>query len=255
MKTKLKNFVILPRLIKDDYLNGKMTKNEFDTLIWIWLNANPINGSMTISYKGLQQDMRGNISYANARKIISSLRANNYIYFTNHKGRKGSFPVYPVGFLLSNKKIQTLDYIKNKLSITTQSQCKKLLNTKLQNSFDTQYHNFEKQKVSTVERVSIDAPNTQITTPNNDNETKTYKGSIIDVENFSPNNYEEGKCWEIAKLLGEKDMTFLLNRLEKLGFNAIEQTWGIFKEKDRKNINNKPAYFNTLLDQLNKNKD
>lgn len=89
IKTKIEDFVILFRKIRDDYLQGKLTRNEFNVLIWIWLNTNPYNGFFLTSYEGLIQDCRREISYDNMRKIISSLRKNQYIYFPSHKGRKG----------------------------------------------------------------------------------------------------------------------------------------------------------------------
>jgi len=252
METRIKNYVFIPRSIRDDYLNRKITQNEFNLLIWIWFNTNPINGFTAVSYDGLRQDLRSSISYANARKIISSLRTNHYIYFVDHKGKGGSFSVFPVGFLLSNKEIQTEDYIKNKLSITTQPQREELLNAKPHNNFDTQYHNLEEQGRSVIKHFSMNTPSTQITTSNNDNKTKTYKRSIIDIKNFSPKSYEEQKCWEIAKSLGEQDMSFILNRLKTRGIGVIERAWGIFKEVKRENINNPAAYFNKLISKPNK---
>ena len=122
-------------------MNGDLTKNEFDVLVWIWLNTNPYNGFYTMSYEGLRQDLRNTISYDNARKLISSLRQREYIYFLNHKGRKGSFPAYPVGFKLTNSKVQTLEYIKNKELITTESQCEEIPEAKFEHNKDTSFHN------------------------------------------------------------------------------------------------------------------
>jgi len=102
MNQKLKDFVIIPRKIKNDFSDGKLTKNEYDVLVWIWFNTNPYNGSYLTSYEGLRQDLRKTITYDNCRKIISSLRKAQYIYFSNHRGRKGSFQIYPIGFLLTN---------------------------------------------------------------------------------------------------------------------------------------------------------
>ena len=60
-------FVMLPRKIKTDFLNGKLTKSEMDVLIWIWLGTNPVNGLFQASYDGLVQDFRGRISNDSAR--------------------------------------------------------------------------------------------------------------------------------------------------------------------------------------------
>ena len=119
-KDSITDFVMLPRKIRNEYSEGKLTKNEFDVLIWIWLNANPVNGLFNTSYEGLRQDLRDTFSNDSARKIISSLRKAQYIYFVNHKGRGGSFPVYPVGFRRTKGIIQDWDYLNNKNPITTQ---------------------------------------------------------------------------------------------------------------------------------------
>lgn len=267
-KKPLKNFVPIPRKIKDDYLNWKLTQNEFDVLVWIWFNANPINGFCLISYEGLRQDLRNTISYDNARKIISSLRKKEYIYFLNHKGRKGSFPVYPVGFLLPSKEIQGLDYLKNKLHITTKIQSDAIQNPKPENNSRYQYHNFKEGKKDLIEQSSIDKRDSQITTSNNDNDTKinnlignkksskksdnrfSSNEKIIPVDTFNPKNYEQEKCLEIAKVLGEKDLRYLLSRLNKYGLPLIENVWGVYKHDiNKEKIKNPPAYFNFLLEK------
>ena len=157
MKKKIKEpFVILPRKIRDDYVEGKLTRNELDVLIWIWLNTNPTNGYFSADYKALEREFQNRISYDNIRKIISSLRKKQYIYFVNHKGRKGSFPIYPIGFYLRNKKIQSLEYIKNKRLITSQSQPNTQPDTKLENNLRGEYHNFRKQKEGLTKQFSMD---------------------------------------------------------------------------------------------------
>lgn len=263
----IKDFVILPRRIRDDYLKGKLTRNEFDVLIWIWFNTNPVNGYFSADYKALVRESQNRITYDNMRKIISSLRKKQYIYFLNHKGRKGSFPIYPIGFLLTNKKIQTLDYVKNKLSITIQSQSNTQPNTKLKHNSRGQYHNFKEQKRGLIKRFSMNSKSPKITTPYTDNDTKTnitidkdkpLKASKIDsspkegipVNTFFPHTHEEQRCLEIAEALGEKDLRYLLSRLKKYGLNPIEKVWGIYKEDVNKgDIKNPPAYFNTLLEK------
>jgi hypothetical protein len=251
-QNRMKDFVPVPRIIKNDYINGKLTKNEFDVLIWIFLNTNPYNGFHSISYEGLRQDLRNDIGYDNARKIISSLRIKHYIYFVNHRGRTGSFPVYPINFLLTSKEIQTEDYVKNKLSITTRLQRKETPDAEPENNFNARHHNFREQRMVSARHILANSVTAQITTPNNDNETKTYKGSIIAVKDFSPKNHPEQICWEIAKSLKEEDMRFILNRLKMYGLGMIERAWGIFEETNRENINNPAAYFNKLIDDINK---
>ena len=270
---KIKDFVILPRKIRDDYFDRKLTKNELDVLIWIWLNTNPYNGFFSADYKALEREFQSRISYDNIRKIISSLRKKQYIYFLNHKGRKGSFPVYPIDFLLTNGEIQTLDYLKNKFSITNQSQPNTRLEAKQENNLEGQYHNFKEQKAGLIKRFSMDSQSLQITTPYNDNDTKNnniigkekylkesdnwfaYK-KIIPVDSFFPKTYEQQRCQEIAKNLGETDMRFILSCLRRYGFNHIERAWGIFQEilhEGKTKPQNPRKYFNKLIRNLIKN--
>ena len=270
---KIKDFVILPRKIRDDYFDRKLTKNELDVLIWIWLNTNPYNGFFSADYKALEREFQSRISYDNIRKIISSLRKKQYIYFLNHKGRKGSFPVYPIDFLLTNGEIQTLDYLKNKFSITNQSQPNTRLEAKQENNLEGQYHKIKEQKAGLIKRFSMDSQSLQITTPYNDNDTKNnniigkekylkesdnwfaYK-KIIPVDSFFPKTYEQQRCQEIAKNLGETDMRFILSCLRRYGFNHIERAWGIFQEilhEGKTKPQNPRKYFNKLIRNLIKN--
>ena len=233
----------------------------------------PYNGSFSADYKALERESQNKISYDNMRKIISSLRKNQYIYFLNHKGRKGSFQIYPIGFLLTNKKIQTLDYLKNKLSFTNQSQPNIQVETELRNNFESQYHNFKEQKNTLIKRFSMDSQNSKITTPYNDNnknnnniidnkkilkESKnelSYNKKIIDVERFFPQNYDEQRCWEIAKVLEEHDMRFIFSYYRKYGLSFIERAWGIFQEIQgkRTDIRDPRKYFNKLIRNLAEN--
>lgn len=260
LKRKIKDFVPVPRKIRDDFVNGKLTKNEFDVLIWIWLNTNPVNGFFSTSYGGLGQDFRNNISYDNMRKIISSLRKTQYIYFLNRKGRRGPFAIYPIDFLLTNGVIQTLDYLKNKIPITSQSQPNIQSEAKLDNNLEGQYHNLNKQKDDLLERFSIDRQKSQITTPYNDtkkdiknNDTlvkKPFKG--IGAREFQPDSSEKTRCKEIALDVGEKYINTLLKVLRTDGLTIIEKAWGIFRE-DRasgKQIENPPAYFYGIIKRL-----
>jgi hypothetical protein len=267
----IEDFVVVPRKIRDDYQQGKLTKNEFDILIWIWLNTNPYKGFFSADYKALERESQNKISYDNMRKIISSLRRNQYIYFLNHKGRKGSFQIYPIGFLLTNKKIQTLDYLKNKLSFTNQSQPNTQVETELRNKYESQYHNLKEQKNTLIKLFSMDSQNSKITTPYNDNnknnniidnkkifkeskENFSYNKKIIKVEYFFPKDYGEQLCLEIDKALGENDMRFILSCYRKYGLSFIERAWGIFQEIQgkRTDIRDPRKYFNKLIRNLAK---
>jgi len=171
----MRDFVMFPRKIRDDYINGKLTKNEFDVLVWVWINTNPVNGYFTADYKALERESQNRVSYDNIRKIISSLRKKQYVSFLDHKGRRGSFPLYPLNFPLTKGRIQTLEYLENKQSITTQSLHKEQENTNLNNNFNNAPHNFREAKKELMKGFSMDNLNPQITTPYNDNDNKNNK--------------------------------------------------------------------------------
>jgi len=267
----MKDFVMFPRKIRDDYINGKLTKNEFDVLVWVWINTNPVNGYFTADYKALEREFQNRVSYDNIRKIISSLRKKQYVSFLDHKGRRGSFSLYPLNFPLARGRIQTLEYLKNKQSITTQSLSKEQKNTNLNNNFNNAYHNFREAKKELIRGFSMDNLNSQITTSYNDNDNKN-NNKIVDenflkesanrfasnekmsVNTFYPKTYEEQRCKEIAQSLGETDMNFILSRLKSKngGFHLIERAWAIFKEIPQENIQNPRKYFNKLIRNLNK---
>ena len=281
-QNKLEDFIILPRRIRNDYFEGKLTKNELDVLIWIWLNTNPYNGFFSADYKALEREFQNRISYSNIRKIISSLRKKQYIYFLNHKGRKGSFPIYPTDFLLTNGRIQTSEYLKDKVEnknhITTSSQTEEQTNVKPEHNLQGQYYNSKKQKSELIKGFLMYNQNSQITTPYNDNDndndnnknsveyniekesnlnkslnkssSTTYKKEIIPMETFMPKTYEEEQCWQIAKKLEETDMRFMLSCLNKYGASHIERVWGILKEIPQEKIQNPRKYFNKLIREV-----
>jgi len=121
-KEKMIDFVIFPRMIKTDLLENRISYTEFSVLMWIFLNTNPYNGYATISYKGLAVELSRILKEDNARKVLTSLRDKQYLYFVNHRGRGGSFTVYPYNFLLTSKRIQTREYLIEKNIITDNSQ-------------------------------------------------------------------------------------------------------------------------------------
>ena len=91
---------------------------------------------------------------------------------------------------------------------------------------------------------------------NNDNEKENYNknrssfNKIYDrvgLREFRAKSYEEQRCLEIARELGETDMRFILSALKKHGFHAIERAYNDIRERPPGSIENKGAYFNKLL--------
>ena len=124
-----------------------------------------------------------------------------------------------------------------------------------------------------MKQFSMHSQDPQITTPYNDNDTENnnliddkkifkesgdrsaYKGKVIPVDRFYPETYEEEKCWEIAKSLGETDMRFILSCLKNLGFGYVEEAWDIVRERPAGEIRNKRKYFNKIVRDLAEQKN
>jgi len=81
-----------------------------------------------------------------------------------------------------------------------------------------------------------------------ENENKRSRGrGRRPVRNFIPKSYEEQKCWEIAKDLQEKDMTFILSALKRYGLTKIEEAYRSVMDQPNEKVRSKGAYFNKLL--------
>lgn len=251
MQQKVSDYAFISRKLKRDFLAGKITWNEFNIAMWIWINANPVNGEFHTSYRSLVEDTRGNIRYDAIRKIISSLLKKQYIYFVKHKGRTGSFPIWTIGFYLSCKQFVTWEGMENKHSVTSTEQASPKENTSLENKLGGDNHNRGDIKEPAQDKFMGKPPNA-ITTANNDIDENENKKSIIDspvrVSTFEPTNSNEQRCKEIAMELEEKDLRFILSALHQYGLPHLEQRLGLLREALKKGkIKNKRKYFNSLV--------
>lgn len=68
------------------------------------------------------------------------------------------------------------------------------------------------------------------------------------IKKFKPNNYEETKLVEISQALGEENLSYLLGKYKQGHYWAIEKAWGVFSEIDSNKLQNKGAYFNSLVE-------
>ena len=102
------NFLRLGRRIRDDLLNCRLTFIEFSLLVWLWLEANPHNGRVKISYEGLRQDLRGEYSKNKINKIVLSLKLKGYLGFERQQGRRGSFLATLDNYPLSNRRFTNI---------------------------------------------------------------------------------------------------------------------------------------------------
>ncbi len=53
-----KNFVRLPRSLKDFYMDRYINFEQLAVLIWLWIKANPVTGKVDTSYEALRKDFQ-----------------------------------------------------------------------------------------------------------------------------------------------------------------------------------------------------
>lgn len=163
---------MLPRRFRNERISGKLTRNEFGVLVEIWIATNPVNGVFSADYGTLVADFGKRISPVSIRKIFSALRSKRYIYFQNHRGRTGSFLVYPVNYALTSKTVQTWKYLTDKLSITTQSQLKPDPACDVEHNITDANHNLKQEREALNERFSLNNTARKITTANTETDTR-----------------------------------------------------------------------------------
>lgn len=237
----------------------RLRKSGFAVLVWMWGEADPYTGICHVSYQAVASEGPIETTYINARKIISELREGHFVYFPNHSGKKGHFPVYLIGYYTAYKKILTWELVTGRLAKKANSQVETIPDTKPEDvsahNLDEPIHRLQEQRTQLNRHFSMQNNDTQFTGSYTNNDTKylkhrdrsTYKK--VDTQLFNPQSREEQMCKDIAITLGETDMRFILSCLRKYGIRVIETNWVSFKElkNSRNDIKNPAAYFNRMI--------
>ncbi len=84
------------------------------------------------------------------------------------------------------------------------------------------------------------------------NDNASDKKSFKLIRDFIPKTYEEDRCREIAKAVGEECINPLLSVLRKDGFFVIEKAWGLYREDVQrgKKIDKPAAYFFGIIKKV-----
>lgn len=261
MTEKLENYVIFPRRIAADYRNRVITLDELVVYMWLRLNANPY-GISTTSLSNLSDDLfsgRKPENYIN--KITLALKKKRLIYYPKRTGCRGSFEVRLGDFLLPTKKITSLDKLFEAEEGRGANTTEGALKSELVQSFGLPSQNLDIIKSdikALVSSFSIDSSGrgSNNDTDNNKNNDKnrsevvSFKKEEIHTKLFKPTSYEEQKCLEIAQDLGEKKMNYILSIYHRYGFHIIEESWGIYSDRITKTVSNKPAFFNSIVQEV-----
>lgn len=248
---------MLPRSVKSMYLDRQISLKELNTYVWLLLKTNPFKGFCEISFKGLEEDFRGEIRAQYLRKILGKLRSHRLVYYRERRGSRGTFKVWIVDFRLTEGKTNTLEHIAEE--IESRRPVSNPTHTHSQPGVKSRgdFHNSREPKkcLTKPKNASPEAP--EFTRLYNDNDNNKYIDIDIDfkknyphrVDNFVPGNYEEERCKEIAVALKEKDMRFILAMLKKYGLAAIE---GAYRDTvDNRHVKDRRRYFNSLLTRFN----
>ncbi|OGF30415.1 hypothetical protein A3H09_02090 [Candidatus Falkowbacteria bacterium RIFCSPLOWO2_12_FULL_45_13] len=190
----MRDFVQITRKIKNDFIDGQLTLNEFLILQWIFLDTNPFNGRFEVSYGELVEIFRNNISNVSMRKIISSLRRHNWIWFLDHRGRGGKFTIHPLNFQLTSGHIQTMSDFKNTTNNKPASQPLPKPNTQPDYNLDTHNHNLNYQKKQLIKGFSATANSASITTSYNDNKNNKLLSGLNSTETIIEEKNTKGRA-------------------------------------------------------------
>ncbi|MGB2580624.1 MAG: hypothetical protein WBC83_02920 [Minisyncoccia bacterium] len=261
MPEKLENYVIFQRKISADYRNRIITLDEFSVYVWLRLNANPYGISVT-SLSSLSDDLfRAQKSENYMNKVLLSLKKKRFIYYKKRAGCRGSFEVRLGDFLLPTKGVTSLDKFFEAENGRDVDVPEGSLKSELVQSFDAPSQNLNTIKSdikALVSSFSIDGngrgSNNDTDTNKNNNKNRTavvsFKKEDIYTKSFKPTSFEEQECLNIGITLGEKKMNYILSIYHRYGFHIIEEAVGIYNDRITTTIDNKPAFFNSIVQDI-----
>ena len=244
------DYVKLPRSIKTALVDGYLSFEEYSVLVWLWITANPRMGKAHVSYAGLSKDFKEKYSKNHINRLMLNLKRKKWIWFAVQQGRRSSFHVDIASYPLSNGGFVDIQTRSKQKFGRSESDTDTQLPAEVPTEVGDIRQKLESDKNALVDRFSFGSESSLGRSYKNDNE-KENKNNRSNrgrpVREFTPKSYEEQKCWEIAKELGEKDMTFILSALKKYGLARIEEAYQSVMDQPNEKIRHKGAYFNKLL--------
>lgn len=244
------DYVKLPRSIKTALVDGYLSFEEYSVLVWLWINANPRIGKAHVSYAGLSKDFKEKYSKNHINRLMLNLKRKKWVWFPGQQGRRSSFHVDISNYPLSNGGFVELEKRIKQKSGRSESDISEQTLAEVPTEVSNVRQKLESDKNALVDRFSFTSESSFGRSYKNDNENENKNNRSNrgrPVREFTPKSYEEQKCWEIAKELGEKDMTFILSALKKYGLARIEEAYRSVMEQPSDKIRHRGAYFNKLL--------
>ncbi len=243
------DYVKLPRSIKTALVDGYLKFEEYSVLVWLWINANPRNGKAHVSYAGLSKDFKEKYSKNHINRLMLNLKQKEWVWFAVQQGRRSSFHVDIANYPLSNGGFVDLEVRKKQKFGRSEDDTDDHLPAEVPTEVGDVRQKLENEKSALVERFSFNQKSSFGRSPKNDNEkeNKNNRSTRRPVRSFSPRTYEEERCLEIARYLEESDMSFMLSALKKYGLSQLEHAYEKLRQAPTGTIQNKGAYFNSLL--------
>lgn len=255
---KLENYVIMKRELQSDYLNRKISRDEFFLITWIRLSANPY-GVAIVNMKTFSDDLfnsKKNVNQIN--KMMINLKNQRYLYYKNRSGSRGSFRVNLPDFIIPKSGVITnID----KLYEDDKSRGLDTISSKVISEPTQSLHN-EKQRSDDIKDVvnsmaliySVRNESRGHNTYNNkdiDNDKNrlslTKKKRNTNTQLFQPNSLEEAECKDFALYIDEEDMSYILSILDRYPYTILENAIEEFHQRNIDEIEDLPAYFNSIV--------
>lgn len=187
------------------------------------------------------------------------LKRKKLLWFPGQQGRRGSFHVDIQNYPLSTGGFKELNTDTKNNSGRSRNAHASGNQAEIPAEVAPDWQKLKEDKIRLAQGFSMSSQAGFGRSSNNDNEKENYKersyfqkfNNRMPISEYYPRTYEESRCLEMAKYLGEKDMTFILSVLKRHGFQIIEQAYIEIREKED-SIRNRGAYFNARVEQLTK---
>jgi hypothetical protein len=254
-----KNFVRLPRSLKEFYLDRYINFEQFFVLLWLWIKANPVTGKVDTSYEALRKDFHEKFSKNYINKIMLALKEQKLIWYPNQRGRRSSFNVDIQNYPLSNGGYRDINKLFEQESGRSSDSNQDSLLAEAPAEVKPSRQKSEGE-ILALNKAQINRfKNNFGRTYKNENEKEkeNYKNrsassNEIDVDNYNPASTDEQECVAIAIYLQEQKLNFILSALSRYGIEIIRKVyWEVVKRQDV--IKNRGAYFNRMVENFAKN--
>ena len=243
------DYVKLPRSIKTALVDGYLRFEEYSILVWLWINANPRTGRAHVSYAGLSKDFKEKYSKNHINRLMLNLKRKKWVWFAGQQGRRSSFHVDIANYPLSNGSFVDLEVRSKQKSGRSEGDIPEQSLAEVQTEVGDVRQKLESEKSALAERFSFNSKSSfgRSSKNVNEKENKNNRSTRRPVRNFMPKTFEEERCLEIAQYLEESDMSFMLSALRRHGLAKLEQTYKLMRDSPERKIENRGAYFNSLL--------